>query len=102
MISLALCIVALVVTYVTARRSLTKGIGVLLTVGYFYGIFRANYLDGYSHLLFDASLLGLFAARLFNALPMEERLRLDEIRMWLVARDSRGGVSWEERKITVP
>jgi hypothetical protein len=24
------------------------------------------------------------------------------IRMWLVARDSRGGVSWEERKITVP
>jgi hypothetical protein len=85
MISLALCIVALVVTYVTARRSLTKGIGVLLTVGYFYGIFRANYLDGYSHLLFDASLLGLFAARLFNALPMEERLRLDEIRMWLVA-----------------
>lgn len=24
------------------------------------------------------------------------------IRMWLIARDSRGGVSWEERKITVP
>jgi hypothetical protein len=24
------------------------------------------------------------------------------IRMWLVARDSRGGVSWEERNVTVP
>lgn len=30
------------------------------------------------------------------------KARGSTIRMWLVARDSRGGVSWEERKVTVP
>jgi hypothetical protein len=68
-ISLTLCVVALVATYMAARRSLGRGVGVLLAVGYLYGIVRANQLNGYSHLLFDAALLGLYAARLFNTLP---------------------------------
>jgi hypothetical protein len=33
-------------------------------VGYFYGILRARYLDGFSHFSFDAALLGLYLARL--------------------------------------
>jgi hypothetical protein len=82
-ISIALCLVAMVVTYLAARRSLGMGCGVLFAVGYMYGIFRANQLNGYSHLLFDAALLGLYAARLFNTLPTSERLRLDEMRLWL-------------------
>ena len=83
MISIALCFVAMAVTYLAARRSLGMGCAVLLAVGYVYGIVRANQLDGYSHLLFDAGLLGLYAARLFNTLPMSERLRLEEMRLWL-------------------
>ena len=84
MISIALCLVAMAATYLAARRSLGMGCGVLLAVGYVYGIVRANQLDGFSHLLFDAGLLGLYAARLFNGLPMSERLRLDELRLWLI------------------
>ena len=84
MISIALCLVAMASTYLAARRSLGMGCGVLLAVGYVYGIVRANQLDGFSHLLFDAGLLGLYAARLFNGLPMSERLRLDELRLWLM------------------
>lgn len=83
MTSLTLCLAALVCTYVAARRSLAAGIGVLLTVGYVYGIVRANRLDGYSHLLFDASLLGLYAGQLFRPLPTHDRLRLQELRTWL-------------------
>ena len=83
MISIGLCLAAMAGTYAAARRSLGAGLGMLMAVGYVYGIIRANQLDGFSHLLFDAALLGLYAARLFNQLPLAERLRLDEIRTWM-------------------
>jgi hypothetical protein len=85
MTSLLLCLAAFVVTYRTARRSLWAGIASVLTVGYGYGIYRANFLDGYSHLLFDAALVGLYAAQLFHRLAPDERLRIEELRLWLVA-----------------
>ncbi len=84
MISLALCAVALLATYQASRRSLGAGLGVLMTVGYLYGIVRANQLDGYSHLIFDAGLVGLYLARLFTPLSLSERLRLDELRTWVI------------------
>ncbi len=84
MTTAALCLIAVVGTYLAARRSLAAGIGALLTVGYAYGITRANWLDIYSHLLFDASLLGLYAAQLFRPLPLEERLRLQGLRAWVI------------------
>ena len=84
MISLALCAAALVGTYWAARRSLGAGVGVLMFVGYFYGIVRANQLDGFSHLIFDCGLVGLYAARLFEPMPLAERLRLDELRTWVI------------------
>ena len=83
MTSLVLCAIALVASYRAGRRALWAGMAVVLTVGYVYGLVRANQLDGYSHLLFDAALLGLYAARLFESLPLSERLRLDELRTWM-------------------
>ena len=83
MISIGLCLAAMVGTYAAARRSLGAGLGMLMAVGYVYGIIRANQLDGFSHLLFDSALLGLYAAQLLNQLPVAERLRLDEIRTWM-------------------
>src|SRR3982751_4235649 len=59
-----LCIVAFVAAVVAARRSLGRGTAVVLAVGYFYGILRARFLDGFSHFSFDAALLGLYLARL--------------------------------------
>lgn len=83
MISLTLCLLALVGCYIAGRRSLSAGIGCLLLVGYAYGIIRANRMDGYSHLLFDAALCGLYAARFLTPISLAERVRLDELRTWL-------------------
>lgn len=82
--SLLLCFVAMAGCYVTARRSLPAGIGCLLLVGYLYGIVRANQLDGFSHVLFDSALCGLYAATFFSPLSIAERVRLQELRTWLI------------------
>lgn len=84
MTSLVLCLMALAGCYIAGRRSLAAGIGCVLLVGYAYGIVRANQLDGFSHLLFDAALCGLYAARFLSPLPLAERVRLQELRTWLV------------------
>ena len=83
MTSLILCLVALVGCYIAGRRSLAAGIGSVLLVGYVYGVVRANQLDGFSHVLFDAALCGLYAARFLSPLPLAERVRLQELRTWL-------------------
>ena len=84
MTSIVLLAAALGASYLAARRSLVKGLAVVLTVGYAYGIVRANRLDGYSHLLFDAALLGLYAARLFSPMSLADRARTDDLRTWLI------------------
>ncbi|MGE5815311.1 MAG: O-antigen ligase family protein [Acidobacteriota bacterium] len=70
-------------TYYAGRRSLVAGLGVLFSVGYAYGVIRANRMDGYSHLLFDAALLGIYASEFQRRFSQEERFRLDEVRTWL-------------------
>ena len=62
MTALALCILALVTCYWAGRKSLGKGLVVLLLFGYFYGILRANLLTTFSHFIFDAGMLGLYLA----------------------------------------
>lgn len=84
MTSIVLLVLALLASYLAARRSLVKGLAVVLTVGYVYGIVRANRLDGYSHLLFDAALLGLYAGRLFAPISLADRARTDDLRTWLI------------------
>src|SRR5574338_155008 len=70
-------------TYYAGRRSLTAGLCVLLGVGYAYGIIRANRMDGFSHLLFDAALLGVYAAELQRRFSHDENVRLESLRIWL-------------------
>jgi hypothetical protein len=81
--SIILCVLAFAASYYYARKSLAAGLGVLMAVGYAYGLVRANFLDGYSHLLFDCGLLGVYAARLTRAVSAAERLRLEGLRTWL-------------------
>ncbi len=64
MIGVIGCVLAAVSTFVVSKRSLGHGLGVCLFWGYVYGVFRANYLDGFAHFLFDATVFGLYAARL--------------------------------------
>jgi hypothetical protein len=66
------------------RRSLGDGLGLLLAIGSVYGIARANVFDGYTHFLFDSSVLGAYLGagyRLFAAPDMARR----RLRAWVFA-----------------
>src|SRR6202035_4938566 len=41
-------------------RSLAAGLAALLTVGYLFGIARANFPDSFSHFIFDSAVLGFY------------------------------------------
>jgi hypothetical protein len=60
---LFLSILAFVLSWQFGRRSLGVGMVVVLAVGYSYGLVRARVSDGFSHFMFDAAVLGLYAAR---------------------------------------
>jgi hypothetical protein len=63
MIALLLCVIAGLGAYLLGRRSVAAGCLVVLTAGYFYGILRANLFTPFSHFIFDAAVLGLYAAQ---------------------------------------
>lgn len=84
MISIALCGLAFLLCLQTGRRSLIAGLCALLTVGYAYGIVRANFPDGYSHMIFDAAVLGLYAAQLRKPQARWQGSRSEDIRSWVI------------------
>jgi len=84
MISVAICMAAFAVAYWLGRRSLWQGIAAVLAVGYSYGIVRAN-VAGATHLLFDASVAGLFAAQLWKVLNATDRPGLYVLKCWTLA-----------------
>jgi hypothetical protein len=57
---LAFCSVAFLAAFVLTWRSVAFGLGTVLTVGYCFGIMRANFLDTLSYFAFDAAVLGFF------------------------------------------
>ncbi len=84
MISIVLCAVAFVLCLQTGRRSLVAGLCALIGIGYAYGIVRANLPDGYSHLIFDAGVLGLYAAQLRRPQPRWQSVRAEELTTWMI------------------
>lgn len=83
MISIALCVASFVACFQAARQSLVAGLCAVLGVGYAYGIVRANLPDGFSHLLFDSAVLGLYAAQLWRRQPVWQGMRSEELRNWI-------------------
>jgi hypothetical protein len=59
---LIFCIAAFTASFLLGRRSVVAGLGAVLTIGYLYGILRANYLDTYAHFIFDAGVMGFYLA----------------------------------------
>jgi hypothetical protein len=82
-VSIYLCIAAFALSYLTGRRSLAGGLAAVFGVGYAYGIVRANLPETYSHFIFDASVLGLYAAQLFHRLGPSEEYKISQLRPWL-------------------
>jgi hypothetical protein len=69
---------------VAANRSLRAGILVLVSVGYVYGILRANFPDTYTYLTFDAAVMGVYLGQLWRPLDPMQRRRVHDLRLWLV------------------
>jgi hypothetical protein len=83
MISVVLCLVAFVFSYLAGRRSLVLCLSVLFTVGYFYGIVRANIPETFSHFTFDAAIIGLYVTQLTRKVSAEERRRQRALAAWV-------------------
>jgi hypothetical protein len=83
MSSVFICFVSFFVTYVLARRSLVWGLAACMALGYGFGVLRANILDTFSFLIWDASVLGVYASY-FCKRPSPEQLQMTgSLRMWV-------------------
>lgn len=85
MISIFLCCVAFAVSYVAGRRSLVAGLLTVITVGYFYGILRANVPESFSHFIFDAAVVGLYVTQFPRAPNAEEQRSRRVLYLWVGA-----------------
>ena len=83
MIADLLCVLSLVVVFYYSRRSLGAGMVSLLTVGYAYGILRANFPTNTSHFIFDAGVVGLYAAVFMTPAQSKERYRSLSLEPWV-------------------
>jgi hypothetical protein len=83
MISILICIVAFFGTFVLTRRSLVWGMAACIGFGYFFGVLRANILDTFSFLMWDASVLGLYASYFSAKRTPEEVARTAGLRLWV-------------------
>jgi hypothetical protein len=81
---IALCVAAMLACFIAGRRSIVWGVGVVMTLGYAYGILRANFPNPAMHFLFDAGALGLYLALITRGLKPEHRARLGPLQPWLV------------------
>ena len=84
MIGLVLCAIAFALSAIAGRRSLTAGICTVLTIGYLYGIVRANVPQTFSHFIFDAAVGGLYVTQLLVRLPPLDRMRLRGLMGWFI------------------
>jgi hypothetical protein len=97
MVALILCAGALALCYVAGRRSLEAGLAAVVAVGYFYGIVRANVPSSLSYFIFDAGVLGLYAAQLLRPIPAADRARIQPLVPWLVVL-----IGWPAILLLVP
>ncbi len=71
--------------FLAAQRSLKLGLCAVLTVGYLYGIVRANVGGIGTYLMFDVAVIALYTAQLFRSSSSQEQARLSELRFWTIS-----------------
>lgn len=84
MITVFFCAGAFLLCLLAANRSLRLGLLALLGVGYGYGILRANFLDTWTYLTFDAAVFGLYLGQLWRPFSPERRRQVHDLRLWIV------------------
>lgn len=75
---------ALLGCFIAGRRSIVWGLGAVMTVGYGYGILRANTPSPMMHFLFDAGAIGFYLALAVRGLNPAQRSRVRALYPWLV------------------
>lgn len=83
MLAFGLCGLALLACLAAGRRSLLSGLCVLMTVGYGYGIVRANVPQPAMHFVFDAGVAGLYVALFTRGATPAQWSRLKVVQPWL-------------------
>jgi hypothetical protein len=84
--SLILLVLAFGAAFFATFVSRIAGLGVVLTVGYFYGIVRANIPEGISHFLFDAAVVGYYTALVGGCWPKTPESPSQKVlRQWFLA-----------------
>jgi hypothetical protein len=74
---------AFFVCFLAGRWSLAAGVGIMMAVGYSYGIARANLPLPAMHFLFDAALGGVYLSLLTRQLTRGQRLRVRILQPWM-------------------
>jgi hypothetical protein len=83
MTSLLICAFCFFVTYTLTRRSLVWGLAASIGLGYVFGALRANILDTFAFLIWDASVLGFYASYFSGRPSSEEVSRTEGLRLWV-------------------
>jgi len=97
LVALVLCGVAFTICYLAGRRSLVAGLVAVIGVGYMYGIVRANVPSAFSHFIFDAGVVALYATQLLRPFTTEERERLQPLMPWMALL-----VGWPALLLLIP
>lgn len=84
-LSLIIALASFAICLFAASRSLRAGLCAVLTVGYLYGITRANFPDLWTYLMFDFAVAALYLVELRRPLTYEQRRRTSDLRLWLAA-----------------
>lgn len=79
------CAAAFLGCLLAGNRSLKHGLLALIGIGYGYGILRANFPDVWTYLMFDAGVFGLYTSQLWRPLDFEQRKKVQDLRLWMVA-----------------
>ena len=84
LLSLFICMMAFAACFYCGRRALWAGFVATMTVGYSYGIVRANLDTPYIHFLYDFGAAGYFIALLLNRKSPIQRYKLRKMMPWIL------------------
>lgn len=97
MLAIAICAAAFMLCFGATRRALWAGLAASMSVGYLYGIIRANIDSPIAQFVYDAGLAGLFLAALTVRLRAAQRFRLRRLMPWVLCL-----IGWPTMLLLVP
>lgn len=82
-VALLACLLSFVFCAWVGRKSLVNGLIAVIGLGYVYGIIRANVPQAFSHFIFDAGVVGLYASQMSQRLTAGDKYRIEKLKPWM-------------------